>query len=413
LLPIIGDMAKKKLTAASVDRIKPPSSGQIEYFDQLLPSFGLRISYRGTKSWFLMTRIHGKLKRRTFGKHPAMSLADARETARHAINAAQLGQDILARGSHSQRETDEPQTFAAAAQLFMTLHVEKNLRSSTARDYQRILTGRDTKPLHSESLENISSRDIRNILGRVGLRATGTYQRNFLAYLRKFFNWCVDQELLEHAPTDRIRLNVRVASRDRYLAPQELPLVLRAFEAEGYPFGDLFRLLLLTGQRRNECAGMRWNELSSLEGEDALWTIPAERTKNRREHLVPLSPQVVSIIQNAPKIGEYVFTTTGSTPVSGFGKAKERIDRRIEELCSDIREAPLTVSWRLHDLRRTMVTIMNEELGVLPHVVEATINHVSGSAKMGVAGVYNRALYLSDRRIALSDWANYNETLRN
>ncbi len=151
---------------------------------------------------------------------------------------------------------------------------------------------------------------------------------------------------------------------------------------------------------------MRWSELRELSTDGAIWEIPGERTKNKRKQLVPLVPAAREILLHLPRSSDLVFTTTGETPVSGLGKAKARLDdaTNTKALSSGSDVLP---PWTLHDLRRTMVTMMNEKLDVAPHVVEAVINHISGQAKAGVAGVYNRALYLDDRRRALEAWAAY------
>jgi hypothetical protein len=107
------------------------------------------------------------------------------------------------------------------------------------------------------------------------------------------------------------------------------------------------------------------------------------------------------LIQSIEAQGSFIFSTNGRTAVSGFGKAKARIDQRLAS------EGLESNAWTLHDLRRTMVTVMNEELRIAPHVVEAVVNHVSGSAKRGVAGVYNKALYIDERRMALNGWASW------
>jgi integrase len=182
--------------------------------------------------------------------------------------------------------------------------------------------------------------------------------------------------------------------------------VIRVIDEEQSVFGPLFMILLMTGQRRGEVAGMRWNEIKDFNMGEALWEIPGERTKNKQAHIVPLPPAVCEVLNTLPRTGDLVFTTTGETPVSGFGKAKARLDARIAELREEdgLEGVP---SWTLHDLRRTMVTMMNEKLGIAPHVVEAVVNHVSGLAKAGVAGVYNRALYLDDRKHALTEWSRH------
>lgn len=180
-----------------------------------------------------------------------------------------------------------------------------------------------------------------------------------------------------------------------------------------YPFGPFFRLLLLTLQRRTEVAEMRWEEISP---DLTTWTIPAERTKNNKAHIVHLSEPARHVLaalhrQTNPKTGAistYVFTNTGRTPISDFSGAKERLEKLIEadpaknssgkEVCA--LPAP---GWRLHDLRRTGVTVM-ARLGIGPHVADRVLNHVQGTIK-GVAAVYQRHEFLKEREIALDRWA--------
>jgi integrase len=192
----------------------------------------------------------------------------------------------------------------------------------------------------------------------------------------------------------------------------EIVEVWQAFGAEGGAFCDLFKLLLLTGQRRGEVVGMRRAELFELDGDKPTWEIPGDRTKNGRPHSVPLAPQAVKIIDARPEIGEagLLFTTTGKTPISAFSKTKERVDGRIARRREEAGLSPMP-DWTLHDLRRTMVTLMNERLSIAPHVVESCVNHISGGAKAGVAGVYNKALYLTERRAAMSAWAGFVQAL--
>jgi len=225
-------------------------------------------------------------------------------------------------------------------------------------------------------------------------------------------NWCAERDIITTVPTDRIRPPHPEMKRDRVLSEDELRCLLRALETQESIFGPLLRALLLTSQRRAEVAGMLWSELHEIESDDALWKIPGHRTKNKQSHLIPLSPAVRDLLLRLPRVSDLVFTTTGETAVSGFGRAKARLDARIEEICSIDGLSPMP-PWTLHDLRRTMVTVMNENLGVAPHVVEAVVNHMSGLAKAGVAGVYNRALYLEDRRRALLKWQDWIIDLRN
>jgi integrase len=163
----------------------------------------------------------------------------------------------------------------------------------------------------------------------------------------------------------------------------------------------------MTGQRKSEVAGMAWSE---LDRSSAIWTIPAERAKNKNPHLVPLSAPVTAELdvladgQQWPKTG-YVLTTTGRTPISGFSKAKLMLDQKI----TDVGEGAALPPWRVHDLRRTAATGL-QRLGVRFEVTEAVLNHVSG-AKGGIAGVYQRHDWALEKRLALEAWAGHVDRL--
>lgn len=401
-------MARNKLTAAGIDKLQAPQTGQVEIFDELLPGFGVRLSSSGTKAWFVMTRINGKLIRVTLGRHPAMSLGDARKRARQILRLASEGIDPrrIEQEKKDKARQDQANTFGCLAERFMEQHVETNLRPTTVREYRRILFGDDTRGWRNRSVTSIQKRDVLDLLDTIERRGSVSAARLSLAYLRKFFNWCVDREIIDTSPAVRIRPGGKIPSRERVLSADELRFVAKAFEEDESVFGPLFQILLLTGQRRNEVARMTWDELRDLDGEAPVWQMPGSRTKNHKPHLVPMTPAVVTILKSIPRIGPYVFTTTGDTPVSGFSKAKGRVDQRIASQIA-VAGGQHLPPWVLHDLRRTMITVMNENLGIQPHVVEAVVNHVNGVAKAGVAGVYNRALYLDDRRLALEKWNSH------
>jgi integrase len=190
-----------------------------------------------------------------------------------------------------------------------------------------------------------------------------------------------------------VRPPVAERSRDRVLTDDEIVAFWRAAEAIGEPFGPLYRLLLLTGQRLREAAGMRDAEISG-----DVWTIPAARAKNSEAHAVPLSTAAQGVLAGVRRIkgAGYVFTTNGSSAVSGFAKAKARLDKAMGEGVE-----PFVI----HDLRRTAASGM-ARLGIPPHVVEAVLNHRTGTVS-GVARVYNRFTYEAEKRAALESWGRY------
>jgi integrase len=194
-------------------------------------------------------------------------------------------------------------------------------------------------------------------------------------------------------------------ARERTLTADEIVAFWKACDNVGGVFGALWKTLLLTGCRLRECAGMTRDEL----GENGVWEVPSSRSKNHRAFVVPLSQQVIDIIARVPpNKGEagLIFSTNGRTPVSGFSKAKRQLDVAMAKVAGKPVEP-----WRIHDLRRTVSTTLNESsadggLGIAPHIVEAVLNHVSG-AKASVAGTYNKAKYLSEKKVALARWGSF------
>jgi integrase len=217
------------------------------------------------------------------------------------------------------------------------------------------------------------------------------------AQLRKMSGWALSRGLIERSPCEGIDKPSSETKRDRVLDDRELALVWRGCEAIGFPFGPLTHLLILTGQRRGEVAGMAYSELD-LEG--AIWTLPAARVKNKRQHAVSLSPQALALLRNMPRIvgSDFVFSTTGNTAPSGFSNAKEHLDATLLKL----NPQPLA-PWTLHDLRRSVASGM-ARLGVQLHVIERVLNHVSGTFG-GIVSVYQKHSYADEMRAALDLWA--------
>jgi integrase len=213
-------------------------------------------------------------------------------------------------------------------------------------------------------------------------------EREMINALGGMFKWLLKRELVASLPTSGLDREPS-GERNRTLDADELRRLWAALPDS--PLGIVVKVMMLTGARVGEAAGMRWSEL----GEDA-WTIPAERSKNKREHAVPLAPAVRELIKSVNTGihgGDLVFTTNGKRPVSGFSKLKARVDAHLK----------FSKPWRLHDIRRTVATMMGEKMGVEPHIVEEVLGHVT--YKAGVAGLYNRATYEARKKKALERWA--------
>lgn len=408
------EASRKVITDAMVRKVKPaPEGKRVEYWDAVVPGFGLRVTDAGGKSFFLRTRA-GSGQLRMSWPYPATSLESARTAAKIALDDAARGIDPKARRVTERRENEDRarNTFKSVGERFMRQHVEPRLAAASRREYRLMFGSKDVAPWLDKPVTSITRADIRAVLDAMVERGSPSMANNTLAYLRKFFNWCAEKDLIDLPPTDRMKPPAPKTVGERTLSEVEIAEVWRAFEAEGGNFRDLFKLLLLTGQRRSEVGGMHYAELAGLDGDRPTWEIPGNRSKNGRPHLVPLSPRAAKIIIALPSRDDagLLFTTTGTTPISGFSKAKERVDAWIATQREKAGAKPMP-EWTLHDLRRTMVTMMNERLGIAPHVVEACVNHISGRAKAGVAGVYNKALYLNERREAMTAWAGFLNSL--
>jgi integrase len=231
-------------------------------------------------------------------------------------------------------------------------------------------------------------------------------------------NWAVGEELIETSPAagivdpDPRRRQDR--ERDRYLTASEIRLFWLGCDEIREPFGPLFQLLLLTGARRDELAHATWGEFDL---ERRLWILPGARAKNGEEHITCLSAPAFEILQALPKVGnsDFLFTTTHRTPVSGFGRARQRLvaamlDRLKRELtdarCPEEAEGAKIEHFSLHDLRRTLASGMARELKVPPHIIDKILNHTAGTIR-GVARIYNRERYADERQAALEAWGRY------
>jgi len=208
-------------------------------------------------------------------------------------------------------------------------------------------------------------------------------------------SWSVERGIIDASPIAGMKPRAKEKPRERVLTDNELGALWEVCGDEGYPFGDCMKLLILSGQRRAEVAEMRWSELDL---ENRLWTLPSQRAKNGRQHAIPLTDAMLDVLRRVPKFigSDFVFTTTGTTPISGFGRLKKRLDKSLPKDAEP---------WTPHDLRRTMSTKM-AQLGVPQPVTEALLNHKTGVVS-GVAAIYNVYSYGDEKRDALQQWNSH------
>jgi integrase len=387
-------MPKMRITQAAVEKMRPPAEGRVEYWDSTLPGFGIRIAAAGRKTWQVFYRVNGKQVRETLGTLATVpEVAAARALARQSMQKAQAGINPAA-----ERLAIERATLGAVLDRYLERHALKRMKPSYYTQTRRTFDV-DIKPaLGAKPIGDITRRDIRELLERIVDRGSPSHANHVLSYLRAALNWAVSNDIIERNPCDGLQKPSMPVERDRALTDDEIQAFWSGCDAVAHPFGPFFQLLLLTGQRRGELAGATWSE---FDFDKAQWTIPAERVKNSKAHIVHLPPIVVDILTALPRIGDkgLVFTTTGDRPVAGFGDARYRLDRAMREAGAEV--APFT----LHDLRRSAATGM-ASLGIAPHIVDRVLNHQAGKIS-GVAKVYNRYEYLDERKAALDAWSRH------
>jgi integrase len=250
------------------------------------------------------------------------------------------------------------------------------------------------------ALSEIRKCDVNEVLDTIMDRGKGRTANRTLQTLGAFFKWAAaSRDLITASPCMGVEPPAVERSRSRVLTHEEIRLFWRATEVLGHPFGYVAQLMLLTGARRKEVAGMNRAELNLERG---VWSLPGERTKNELPYDVYLSKSAVAVLAKVPRIQgtDLLFTGTGITPVSGFSRAKKILDRLMGEGVPQ---------WQFHDLRRTCASGM-ADVGVPPHIVEACLNHISG-ARAGVAGIYNRAEYAAEKKLAFSRLASHIEQI--
>ena len=395
-------MATIKLTMASVEAAEK-GDRDVVIWDRDLRGFGLKITSSGSKIYIVQYRMGGReasTRRYTIGRHDSpWTPIDARREAERVLMQVRSNSDPQAAKTEKRRQTVDL-ALDAYIDTYLEAYGRTKWKPRTFLAVSSNLRRYVLRALRGKALPEITRRDITTILDRVPPSSVGL-KRTLFAHTRRLFAWAVERGDLKESPCRGMKSPPAVASRERVLSDEEMKAVLCASEFMPHPFGPFVRLLLLTGQRRDEVAGLRWEELNKdLE----LWTLPKTRTKNSCEHKVPISHPVARELNDLaggddwPKRG-YVLTTTGKTPISGFSKMKTRLDRFVEGL----RDGDALAPWRLHDLRRSMATSF-QRLGVRFEVTEAMLNHVSG-AKSGVAGIYQRYDWAAEKRDAAELWA--------
>jgi integrase len=329
-------------------------------------------------------RHAGRQRFVTIGQHGRLTPDQARREAKRLLGLLASGVDPSAR----QRET-----FGDLARQYLAYKQATSKPKTIVERSRHLLTY--AQPLHRIALANIDRRTIATCLSEIETASGRTTRNRLRSSLSGLFAWAISEGLAETNPVVGTGIAAE-ASRERVLSDAELASIWRALPESDY--GDAVRLLILTGQRRQEIGGLRWAEVDLLQ---SLIVLPPERTKNGRQHQLPLSPAAKAILARRPRLQPFEFGRIGTgTGIGGWGAGKATLDQALA-----------IPAWVLHDIRRTVATGL-AKLGVMPHVIEAVLNHVSGH-RAGVAGVYNRAKYESEMRQALDRWAAHLTAITN
>ena len=374
-----------KLTSRAVEAIKPASTRQ-EIPDGLLPGLYLIVQPSGARSWAVRYRHNGRPRKHTLGTYPAIDLKAARVLGTKVLRAAAEGRDPT-----GERQEERANTVEQIVAQFLATHGQRNYRPRTFAEAARLLRQNLVARWGNRPIASITRKQLRDMLEQLVANGTPMLANRAHSIIRKLFGWAVEHEIVAVSPCAGLKAPAEEKSRDRILTDQELRAVWLGAGRMGV-YGKLVQLLVLTGQRRSEIAGLTWDEIDL---DKRLISLPRERVKNNHAHEIPLSSQAVALIEALPRNSErYVFSLRGGNPIGGFGKLKAQLDKA----CG-------VADWVLHDTRRTAVSGM-AKLGVNLPTIEKVVNHISGSFA-GVAGIYQRHDFAGEKRAALEKWADH------
>jgi integrase len=388
-----------KLTTANIRTLKlPPGATDKVFFDEDLPGFGLRVRASGVHSWMVQYAVAGRTRRIVLGLLTALDASKARGTAKDLLAKVRLGQDPAAEKERTRIAAAE--TFGALLPRFLERQVAR-LKPRSYVEIERHLT-MYAKALHGSPIEAVTKRVIAARLAEIEKRSGGVTRNRVRASLSAYFTWLAREAYIDANPVTFTNKADENGGRERVLPDEELRIIwLAANDGTPDEFGAILKLLILTGARRTEIGGLMWDEISPTL---PLITLPPERTKNGREHLIPLSEPALGILKALPRRAmpngapwQHVFGARAGKGYQNYSRAKAELDARIAKTGHRL------AHWTLHDFRRSVSTALHDRFGVPPHVVEVILGHAGGH-KSGVAGVYNKALYLEERRRALERW---------
>jgi len=388
-----------KLDAKLTDKIiaglsLPDGKDEEIFWDGELEVYGCRLrrNLKGKvrRTLVVQYRRVGRSPRITLGTAEVLGAEQGRRAAKKLLARIALGEDPQA--EKTARRSADKFTFRTLADEHLSAK-QPTVRPRTFVESQRYLCGPYFKALHSLPIDQITRKDVAAQLLVITRECGVVTAIRARSHLSNMFAWGIAQGLTETNPVVGAAQLKPPPARDRVLDDRELAAVWSA--AGDDDFGRVVRLLILLGQRRTEVGGMKWQELDLGRG---TWTIPSTRSKNGRAHTLPLPAAALNIINSVPRMinRDCLFGERSSGGFTLWAFAKAALDNQLGDRVK---------SWTLHDLRRTFCTRL-ADLGVLPHVIEAAVNHQSGH-KAGPAGIYNRSVYVNEVRAALALWSDH------
>lgn len=411
-------MAKKMFTEVGLERLRAPENGRVEYGDSVVPGLMLRVSDSGMKSWSVLYKVKGEggaspktgralkgtQRRISLGIYPILGVKEARETAMDVLQKAFAGSDARVTRNEALL-SHQSNTVEAVAKRFIEQDAKPNIESWSK--IERALELHVYPEWSERNIGDIRRRDVHALLdGLIAKGKTGTAS-DVRKHLSRLFNWTIDREIISENPLSGMKRKDLQYKADagRALTDDELRAIWRAADSMTYPFGPYFKLMILTGQRRNEWADAKHSEICVKR---KVLEIPRARFKGRRDHVVPMSPLAWSIYETMPRWNgkdPYIFSTrAGEVPISGFSKAKLNLDElateELKKLLGD--NGAELIGYRIHDFRVTCESRL-ADLGLNQDVRDAVLGH----AKVGLQRTYNKHDYADEKRCALDKYAEH------
>jgi integrase len=380
-----------KLSAQTIKTLTlPPGMKDRIFFDDEVGGFGLRLRNSGEARWVVQyDDAAGRTRKVTLGSPSLLDAAAARKAARDLLAGIRLGADPAA--ERQTRREQAAETFGGPLLTRYLAYQQARRRPRSFLQIERHLR-KDAKPLHAHPLVSIDRRTVAGLISKLVEENGPTAALNARTDIVQYLTWLVREGLLDHNVAANTNAPTTNGPRTRLISEEELRVIWNALPEPGDDFGDLVRLLAYTLTRRAELGDLRWDEIDLEAGEIRL---PAERMKNNKPHTIVLSKPALAILAARQRDGRaHVFGRNGHG-FQSWAYNKALLDKRT----------PDVAAWNLHDFRRVGSTVMHDELGIPPHVVEVILAHVGHRA--GVAGVYNLAAYLPERRRAMERWAEH------